>query len=216
MPDRLSPLDTTFLLLERDGQPMHIGGLMVFGLAVKIFIPGLVRTDVAFIDRCVATVRGWRDYVASVRRVGIEGAVLPPALEWWCMNFSLIRDLAIRGYPMHVVSYDSLLRDPPKVAAEVLAWVGRGDPERAAQVVQPGLRTAEPEARATDAELAEGLDAWHLEVFDELYATIDADRPLTESFVQELNRTDEELRPVVLEHRARVDAGTIADILGHE
>ena len=105
---------------------------------------------------------------------------------------------------------------PPKVAAEVLAWVGRGDPERAAQVVQPGLRTAEPEARATDAELAEGLDAWHLEVFDELYATIDADRPLTESFVQELNRTDEELRPVVLEHRARVDAGTIADILGHE
>lgn len=30
VPDRLSPLDTTFLLLERDGQPMHIGGLMVF------------------------------------------------------------------------------------------------------------------------------------------------------------------------------------------
>lgn len=30
MPDRLSPLDTTFLLLEHDGQPMHIGGLMVF------------------------------------------------------------------------------------------------------------------------------------------------------------------------------------------
>ncbi len=30
MPDRLSPLDTTFLLLERDGQPMHIGGLMIF------------------------------------------------------------------------------------------------------------------------------------------------------------------------------------------
>jgi WS/DGAT/MGAT family acyltransferase len=30
MPDRLTPLDTTFLLLERDGQPMHIGGLMVF------------------------------------------------------------------------------------------------------------------------------------------------------------------------------------------
>jgi len=30
MPDRLSPLDQSFLLLERDGQPMHIGGLMVF------------------------------------------------------------------------------------------------------------------------------------------------------------------------------------------
>ena len=193
--------------------------------AVKVFIPGLVRTDVAFIDRCVATFRSWREYVRSTRRVlalqeqaevSPGAGALPPALEWWSQSFALLRDLAIRGYPMHVVSYDSLLRDPPKVAAEVLAWVGRGDPERAAQVVQPGLRTAEPEARATDAELAEGLDAWHLEVFDELYATIDADRPLTESFVQELNRTDEELRPVVLEHRARVDAGTIADILGHE
>lgn len=30
MTDRLSPLDQTFLLLERDGQPMHIGSLMVF------------------------------------------------------------------------------------------------------------------------------------------------------------------------------------------
>lgn len=30
MPDRLSPLDQTFLLLERDDQPMHIGGLMIF------------------------------------------------------------------------------------------------------------------------------------------------------------------------------------------
>lgn len=30
MPDRLTPLDQTFLLLERDGQPMHIGSLMIF------------------------------------------------------------------------------------------------------------------------------------------------------------------------------------------
>ncbi|MBA3545934.1 MAG: hypothetical protein H0T76_05600 [Nannocystis sp.] len=28
--------------------------------AVKIFIPGLIRSDVAFLDRCIATVRGWR------------------------------------------------------------------------------------------------------------------------------------------------------------
>ena len=37
--------------------------------AVKIFIPGLVRSDVAFLDRCIATVRDWRQYVASLRRV---------------------------------------------------------------------------------------------------------------------------------------------------
>ncbi|MCA9662911.1 MAG: hypothetical protein KC486_31515 [Myxococcales bacterium] len=182
--------------------------------AVKIFIPGLVRTDVAFIDRCVATVRGWRDYVASVRRVGIEGAVLPPALEWWCMNFSLIRDLAIRGYPAHVLSYDSFLRDPEGVAAEVLAWIGCGDPAKAARVVRPE-RACEP-IRETDEELAEGLDPRHLAVFDELYATIDAGRPLSQPFIDELNAVDQALRPQVLERQASADARTVADILGRQ
>ncbi|MEZ4380601.1 MAG: hypothetical protein R3A79_04605 [Nannocystaceae bacterium] len=182
--------------------------------AVKIFIPGLVRTDVAFIDRCVATVRGWRDYVASVRRVGIDGAVLPPALEWWCMNFSLIRDLAIRGYPAHVLSYDSFLRDPERVAADVLAWIGRGDPAQAARVVRPE-RAREP-IREPDAALADGLDAAHLAVFDELYAAIDAGRPLSQRFIDHLNAVDQALRPQVLERQASADARTVADILGRQ
>src|SRR5688572_15197157 len=37
--------------------------------AVKVFVPGLVRTDVAFIDRCIATVRAWPAYVVSARRL---------------------------------------------------------------------------------------------------------------------------------------------------
>ena len=194
--------------------------------AVKIFVPGLLRTDVAFIDRCVATVRSWREYAASVRRVrslqdgaGLpraEDGVLPPALEWWCSNYGLVRDLAIRGYPVHVVSYDSLLRDPQRVAAEVLAWIGQGDAARAAEVVRPELRTGHLRGEASDAELSDGLDPRHLETFDELYACIDAERPLDERLVARLNRTDEELRPRVLEHQARVDARTIADILGRE
>ncbi len=188
--------------------------------AVKVLITGLVRTDVAFIDRCVATVRNWREYVLSARRVqqlqnGDASGLFPPALQWWRENFSLIRDLAIRGYPAHVVSYDALLRDPARVAREVLQWIGHGDPERAAGVVRPELRTARAD-RATTAELADGIDPRHLAVFDELYAAIDGEKPLTESFVAELNRTDEALRPMVLEHRARLDARTVADILGRE
>ncbi|MCB9569691.1 MAG: hypothetical protein H6710_21150 [Myxococcales bacterium] len=179
--------------------------------AVKIFIPGLVRSDVAFLDRVVATVRGWRDYVRSIRRVGVQDAVLPPALEWWCSNFALIRDLAIRGYPAHVLSYDSFLRDPERVAAEVIAWIGRGDPAAAARVVRPErARGAVDEA---DGELAEGLDARHLEVFDALYETIDRGRPLSASFIERLNAVDRELRPMVRELQASVDARTVADIL---
>jgi hypothetical protein len=194
--------------------------------AVKVFIPGLVRTDVAFIDRCVATVRSWRAYVASTRRLaamqteqagpGAPEAALPAALEWWCQNYALIRDLAIRGYPVHVVSYDSFLRDPQRVAAEVIAWIGHGDAKRAAAVVRPELRTAFDHGSSNDEALAEGIDPRHLEVFDELYATIDAERPLSQPLIETLNRTDEALRPAVVRHQASVGANTIADILGRQ
>jgi len=191
--------------------------------AVKIFVPGLIRTDVAFIDRCLATVRPWREFVASTRRVramqadaglppGDDETRLPPALEWWCSNFALVRDIAIRGYPVHVVSYDALLREPLRVVTEVLGWIGQGDPQRAAGIVRPAPRPQAPPA--SDAALADGLDPRHLAVFDELYATIDAERPLTQAFVDQLNRTDQALRPAVLEHHAGADAQTIADVLG--
>lgn len=182
--------------------------------AVKIFIPGLVRSDVAFLDRCIATVRSWREYVASIRRVGIEDATLPPALDWWCCNFALIRDLAIRGYPAHVLSYDSFLRDPERVAAEVLAWIGRGDPAAAARVVRPE-RKREPIGEA-DSALADGVDARHLEVFDELHACIDAGRPLSASFIERLNAVDRALRPLVLAHQAGAEAKVVADIFGRQ
>jgi len=196
------------------------------GHAVKVFIPGLLRTDVAFIDRCIATVRSWREYAASTRRLealqvsgGLRPAdagVLPPALEWWCSNYGLVRDLAIRGYPVHVVSYDALLRDPARVATEVLEWIGQGDAEAAARVVRPELRTAALEPGPPDAALADGIEARHLAVFDELHACIDREEPLSPSFVDLLNRTDQALRPMVLAHQASLDARTIADILGRE
>lgn len=190
--------------------------------AVKVFIPGLVRSDVAFIDRCIATVRSWRDYVMSTRRLAAlerdqgtrrgDPSTLPPALEWWCSNYALIRDLAIRGYPVHVVGYDALLRDPARVVAETLAWIGLGDPEHATKLVRTSARN--DARRPSDADLAEGLAPAHLEVFDELYYAIDSERPLSAAFVERLNRTDADLRSAVLEHQASIEGETIADLLG--
>ncbi len=191
--------------------------------AVKVFIPGLVRTDVAFIDRCLATVRSWRDYVRSTRRVAAmqvsssgepTAHSLPPALEWWCSNYGFIRDLAIRGYPAHVVSFDALLRDPVRATSDVLRWIGQGDVDRVADIVQPELSGANAARDETDAELAGGLDVAHLEVFDALYETIDGEQPLSAKFITKLNATDVALRPQVLEHQASAQANTVADILG--
>lgn len=193
--------------------------------AVKVFIPGLVRTDVAFVDRVIATVRDWRSYVTSKRRMkGLQRdgglaphdapTLLPPALEWWTQNYALIRDLAVRGYPVHVLSYDSLLREPQAVVHEVMAWVGHGDAERAAAVVRAPVDRVALQPGADDRELAEGVPAEHLAVFDALFQAIDVGRPLDAALVERLNRTNDALRPIVLERQANVDAETIADILG--
>ena len=93
---------------------------------VKVFIPGLVRTDRAYIGHVVATMRHWREYEASLNRLyamedesrkaaGKDGPPpprIPPVLEWWMENFSLVRDIVTRRYRVHVQSYDGLLRDP--------------------------------------------------------------------------------------------------------
>ena len=78
---------------------------------VKVFVPGVVRTELGFIGGVVANVRRWRDYEASVARLwALEDRQratespdepapprLPGALEWWAENFSLLRDHNLDG-----------------------------------------------------------------------------------------------------------------------
>ena len=115
-------------------------------MVVKVFAPGLAKSDLAYLDRVVATMRNWREYQASIRRLyameyegklssaeraGKSREVVPqytylaPALEWWNDNFTLLRDALIRRYPLHMVSYGAVLRDPASVVGETLAWLGQ-------------------------------------------------------------------------------------------
>jgi hypothetical protein len=186
----------------------------VEGHCVKVFIPGLVRTDRAFIGRVIATVREWREHEASLLRLnamedadrasagGDETAPperMPPALEWWAENFSLVRDISIRRYPVHAQSYDGLLRDPERVIRETIAWVGRGDAEKALAQPKPERRTFQrPSSSSVPSEVAE--------VFDELYAAIDQRQELPQSFLLKLNETNERLTPMLEENTRRVMA----------
>ncbi|MCA9654859.1 MAG: hypothetical protein H6712_06080 [Myxococcales bacterium] len=174
---------------------------------VKVFIPGLVRTDLAYIGKVVATVRHWREYQRSLERLfAMEDEARPasspppvrmsPWLEWWEENFALVRDLMTRRYAIHVQSYDGLLADPRQVITKVLKWIG--DPqakvEEAVAAVRPGNRTQNrPEVDEVSPRLAE--------VFDALYRAIDEQTGIPRSLMETLNETNRELAPRVLEQR---------------
>lgn len=175
---------------------------------VKVFIPGLVRTDRAFIGKVVATMRSWREYESSIARLyamedeerqqgSPEPVRMPAHLEWWAENFALIRDIATRRYPVNVQSYDSLLEDPDRVIAETLAWVGEGD-------VKAGRAAVNPEHRTQHAAKSNSFESNVAELCDELYATVDQRKVLTPEFIAKLNDCDRKLGPEIAEAQTRV------------
>jgi hypothetical protein len=178
---------------------------------VKVFIPGLVRTDRAYIGRVIATVREWREHSASLARLhALENAEraradssldppvhMPPELEWWTENFSLVRDIAIRRYAVHVQSYDGMMADPERVLHDVVGWLGRGDAARALGAVKVHRRSeARPDVPGVDPDVAE--------VFDELYAVIDRGEGLSAALLGKLNETNAKLLPTIREHQELV------------
>lgn len=204
---------------------------------VKVFIPGLIRTDYAYIGAVVATMRSWREYSTSLQRLhtledayreaaqargeslpekpfpdeatetSVRAGQIPPALEWWFENYDLIRDMATRRYHFHMTTYDRLLRDPEPEIAKVIRWLGAGDLEPAVKAVQPALRTQRGAAAGDE------LVADFASLFDELYATVDAARSLDASFINKLNDTHEILtrrwEDVVKTRRTAVKTGVV-------
>lgn len=168
--------------------------------AVKVRIPGLVRTDRAYIGRVIAMVRDHREYVAStealhaVEDVATQEAPktrLPAWLTWWGENYALVRDIAMRRYAVHVETHGRLVSEPERVIREVFAWVGRGDADAAVERVRP-------EPRAFDRPNVDGVPPEVAEVFDALYAAIETRAGLTAALIQRLNETHQALLPRIL------------------
>jgi hypothetical protein len=199
--------------------------------AVKVFIPGLVRTDRAYIGRVIASMRPWREYCRSLRRLwAMEDVVLAerhpdrkplprlsPALEWWTESYALVRDVATRRYPVHMQSYDGLLADPEGVLRRTFAWLGVGDTTAAMGAIKPERRTQRVEAAGAAAAVGSGSDRDPdpdpdaaelapavIEVFDELYRTVHAGEPVRLELLAALNATQLELAPRVVEQQRAV------------
>jgi hypothetical protein len=179
-------------------------------MAVKVFVPGLVRTDLAYVEKVLCTMRSPREYAASLERLyamerksKVEADrkagrtplpaidYMPAWLEWWNDNYRLLCDALLRRYPLHMISYASALAQPEKVVAEALTWLGAEHVDAAVAKVRESLRTqhGESEAHAIAAE------ADIVEVFEELYARVHEQRPLDGAFIARLNATQEMVEP---------------------
>lgn len=187
---------------------------------VKVFIPGLVRSDRAYIGSVVATVRHWREYDRSLRRLyamedknreekgaaklGPPPVRMPPVLEWWFENYTLVRDIVTRRYRVHVQSYDGLLDDPATVIRDTLTWLKDGDVDidKAIAAVKPHNRTQQ---RADDPPEQDTIvDPEAVESFDLLYSTVDQRSPLTKELIERLNKTHVALAPQIREAQQAV------------
>lgn len=191
--------------------------------AIKVFVPGLLRSDMAFIHRVVGTIRPWREYTTSLRRLyamedeflseqpkkanaplpPLELALLQrgnlhPALEWWRENYDLIRNFATRRFAFNLVSYQKLLSEPDKVIPPVIQWCGGGDIEKAVAVVKPKLNTQKNPIIA-DSPLSTAQETLFDEIHDHFFRQI----PLSAAFIQQLNQTDKELSPLIKETRLK-------------
>lgn len=198
--------------------------------AVKVFIPGLVRTDYAYIHRVVATMRDWRSYGPSLERLyAMEDewlleqedgdaklakarsrrSRLPHHVDWFFENYDLIRDVAVRRYPINLASYDAMLRDPEALITRVFDWIGSGDVKAALAAIDPQLRTQEGRAPTP-----EGVEPAHAELFDELYAHVDEGRALSGTLLTRMNEVQQELVAIHGElnpERGREEADDLPD-----
>ena len=171
----------------------------VTDIGIKIFADGIVKTDFSYITNVIYTVREWRECEASRQRMegiklGAPGAAnldensevwakLPVGFAWWKANFSLVKDMRTRRYPVAAFSYAALLEDPEKLIKSAFEWLGRGDANAAANAVDRSLRTQK------DVSLS-NLGHDYVGIFDELYDALQANQMISPAFYAKLAETD--------------------------
>jgi hypothetical protein len=189
----------------------------VKGFAVKVFVPGVIRSERAYVDLLVAKVRKWREYEASINRLyaledqdrraknpdAAEPFHFPPAFEWWMENFALMRDISLRGYDCQLQTYDEVLAEPSRVIPEVLGRMGIADAniEAAVAAVKPDNRTQNEDTAALESSSVPDELAV---MFDELYEVVRDRRPVSGDFLRRLNDTNRRLLPTLSELQTKV------------
>ncbi len=188
----------------------------VEGYAVKVFVPGVIRSERAYIECLIANVRQWREYESSINRLyameakgreeqrakGVEVEEpfnFPPAYEWWMENFALVRDISLRRYPALLQTYDQVLERPDHIIPRVLAKLG----EDSAEAAEAAVAAVKPENRTQTRPESESVEPKLAKVFDDLYAAIYEGKGIANTLLRTLNDTNQALLPELtkLQHK---------------
>ena len=175
-------------------------------------MPGVVRTKVSYLGRVVASMRDFREYEESRRRMwkmeddsrrekhpDFEPPPrLEPLYEWWTCNYGLLVDGLRRKYPLRIWAYDTMLENPERTIGEALSFVGGGSLEGALRAVHPEHRTQRSPTTAASVEPKVAA------VFDDLYLMVRLQRPLTHPMVTKLEAVNRTLLPRLKAEVARV------------
>lgn len=192
--------------------------------AIKVFIPGLVRSDLAFIHRVVGTIRPWREYTTSLRRLYdmedaflqeqpkkerallspyemavLQRGTLHPALEWWRENYDLIRNFATRRFAFNLVSYQKLLSNPDEIIAPVIEWCAKGSIPNEKLDIDKAIAVVKPKLNTQkETTITDSpLTPEQEVIFDELHDYFYRQAPLQSSFIEKLNELDLVLSPQI-------------------
>lgn len=174
---------------------------------VKVFAPGVVCTDLAYLDCVIGTMREWRAYSRSRERLeeidlredvpdDVRFAArynLPAHLEWWVENYALLRDAITRRYPFTLFTYESVAGGQLDIIDETIDWLGFGDVAAARAAVTP---RAIKRAPTPDIDIGDHIVA----VFDELYERVHTGASVGSDFIERLDETHEELLPEFAKH----------------
>jgi len=154
---------------------------------VKVFAHGFTRTDVAFIDFAVITLRDWRSFTRSFddlherekawyadNNLVFPGSKNPTPIpyQWWAQNYELIRDIATRRHSARFLTYDRTVRNPASEIGAVLDALNIHEPDKRAAAVagvnatvsstrphHPNEDAVEPGGEAASGALVETSDA---------------------------------------------------------
>ena len=196
---------------------------------VKIFIPGVVRTELAYLSRVVGTMRYWRAYSRSIDalyaqedaylmahpRDGKTGEQLvsnararrlsvPHPVAWFLENYELMRDFAVRRYPINFCAYEKLLAEPEPIITEVFHWLGHGDVGKALSVIDTDLKRSN-DRPSVDCESL--IDPKMVALFDDFYGVIHDGSAVPRTLLEPLNQAWKSLS----RQYARLDSRRVAD-----